>query len=229
MKEYNLSDLKRALYKAEMAEVEKLDSLPTVNAEHTQGFLDWVKALLTTAKREEYFRTKFKKRRLILVAAIITALLLAAVACATIEPIRNYIMEITGISTTFKSNPDAEQDDGSNENSQDTYEAGLNYVPTGFVIDDSWQINDSNWFECMYRKEETRITYSKMTIASTSSSFDSEGTPTKILNIDGKEVFLFTKWKTDQAVWHDEVYRYVIAYPEELDFSEVEKMIKSAR
>lgn len=227
MKEYNLSDLKRALYKAEMAEVEKLDSLPTVNAEHTQGFLDWLKALFTTAKREEYFRTKFKKRRLILVAAIITALLLAAVACATIPPIRNYIIEITGIGTTFK--PDPDMDDVANNDKNGEEVKGLNYVPTGFVKDEESTINYKAFYEEFYYENEKMINYGRYSISSSASGFDSEGTPTKILNIDGKEVFLFTKWKTDQAVWHDEVYRYVIAYPEELDFSEVEKMIKSAR
>ena len=222
--------IKRALYQAAIIEANRIDALHTIDKNITEHFKSKEEKIINECKKiERSVMYSIKCRRIVLIAAILTTLLLSIVACATIEPIRNYIMEITGISTTFKSNPGEEQDDGSNENSQDTYEAGLNYVPTGFVIDDSWQINDSNWFECMYRKEETRITYSKMTIASTSSSFDSEGTPTKILNIDGKEVFLFTKWKTDQAVWHDEVYRYVIAYPEELDFSEVEKMIKSAR
>ena len=65
----------------------------------------------------------------------------------------------------------------------------------------------------------------KQSVLSGITHIDSEGAPAKELNIDGKTIYLFTKWKNDRVIWTDGDYKFTISYPEELDFSEVEKMI----
>ena len=228
--------IKNALYDAMKIEIKAIEALPEVKVEYTDSYTATLKKIKKDYARQHLEQKRLKKqRRVILVAAILTALALAATACAVIEPIRNFIIEITTEGTTFKPDPDIDyetnggsnKDNNTNNNSDE--ELGITYIPEGFLLDEGSILNISAVYDVFYYKGDKYINYSRSLISSSASGFDSEGTPTQILNIDGKEVYLFTKWKTDQAVWHDEVYRYVIAYPEELDFSEVEKMIKSAK
>ena len=223
--------IKNALYDAMRIEVKAIEALPEVKVEYTDSYTATLKKIKEDYARQHLEQKRLKKqRRAILIAAILTALALAATACAVIEPIRNFIIEITTEGTTFKPNPDIDYDSDNDTNKNNTNEkTGLNYVPEGFLFSEDGFSEREGHYKSEYLYGESRIAYRKDLISESSSSFDSEGTPTKILNIDGKEVYLFTKWKTDQAVWHDDLYRYILRYPEELDFSEVEKMVKSAK
>jgi len=214
MKRADVVLLKKALYDAEIIRLKKYDSLPKVEREHTAKYNEKITELLEGLNEKSESGQIALKRKWIVAVAIMIIVTLAVTACAVIEPIRTFIIDFFEGYVTFSGKENKEL-----LNIEEEYE--IFYLPKGYE-----KTNQEDYdvlLRIEYKNADKQIVFLQ-TLISSSKTLDEEHYTTEI---DGKTIFIFTKGKTDFAVWHDENYRYDISYPEELDFSEVEKMIRS--
>ncbi len=219
------SILKRALFDAAMIDIKRIESLPLPGFAHTEEHKARIADIFEEClDYEERSIRRAKRKRALLIAAIIAALAFTITACTVIEPIRSFIVTVTKEATSFDKGPGSAKEPPSNIPFN-----GLDYIPEGFVKNEDESLSTQATTEIVYYNNEKRLSISRAIIAFSSESADSEGSPAEVLKIDGYDVYLFTKWKNDLAVWHDEYYRYSLIFPEELGKEELIKMIKSVQ
>ena len=211
--------LSEILWVAELEEIRRIDSLPDINFEHSEKYKSFLNKLFETTRKEEDNRKRAKKRKTFFIAALVALLLLTITACSVITPVREFIVEMFEKYTQIVSNKGLTQ-------IEQKYE--LTYVPAGYLIDDKSTIDTVGMYEKQYKNGDKCLFFT-MLVGSSITMIDSENKPTVELDLDGKTVYVFTKWETNIALWLDENYKYCISYPDELDFSEVEKMIRSVK
>lgn len=204
--------IKRALWSAELKEISFLDSFPESKVPHSAEYNEKISSLINEEKKI------FKPKRKLLVA-IIAAILVCALSVTAIafsEPIRKLIIEIYEKFTLFSSV------DGENSVIEEEYEPS--YFPIGYTR----KIKNTApaFSNLIYSKGDDEIVFTQA-VMSVKTTFDSEDSPHQTIEFFDKTLYLFLKGKTDTAVWTDTKYRYTLTYPEELDFSEVEKIINS--
>ena len=209
--------LKEVLWAAELEEIRRIDSLPRVKYDPSEKYTEFLEKLFKESKKDDEQRTVLKKRKIILIAAIVALLALTITACSVITPVREFIIEVFEKYTLFTSTP-------SDESDFIEVRYGISFIPEGYEMSEC--IDESSIKITTYQNNEKTIQFNQ-SILSGIIHIDSEGVETIELDIGEKHIYLFTKWKDDQVVWSDEKYLFTISYPEELDFSEVEKMIRS--
>ena len=99
-----ISLIKQALLIVELREVRLMDSFPTIDADHSQEYLENINKL-TAMKKHKSTHITFSSRKLI-ACIIAAALLLLATACAFYQPILNYFQEIYSTFTKFSTDED---------------------------------------------------------------------------------------------------------------------------
>ncbi len=215
--------IKKALFDAAAIEIRQIELSPKIEfpdrSVHEKRTAEIIKCGLRSERKAI---SELKRKRIILVAAIILSLIFTVTACAVIEPIRNFIVSVAKEATSFSPSDDSSPPEVE-------YFGKLHYLPGGFVLNESESIYGKNLCQEVYYNKEQRIEYKQLAIHSSDSSFDSEGSPFEIINIGGKEIYLFTKWKNDVAVWHDDIYRYSISYPEEIGTSELQLIVEGIK
>ena len=218
MKRSDKALLKKALYDSEAIRIKRLEMLPRVTGEHSEKYKKRLEEIFNSFDDIEKKNKRRSKRKTFLIAAIIALLALSFSACAVIEPVRDFVIEIyekcTNIFLTSENIGELNQ------------KFELSYIPERYELNESSIFDDAGMYEKRYDYGEKSISL-MMVNGSSISSYDSEGIPMKDVYINGIQIYLFTKWSNDIAVWTDGEYLFTLSYPEDLDFSEVEKMILS--
>ena len=209
-------EIKKVLYEAEIWDINRIDSLTFAKCEHSDKYKKRLEEIFNSFDDIEEKNKRRSKRKTFLIAAIIALLALSFSACAVIEPVREYIVEIFDRFTLFTSN--------SNESEFIEERYKLSYVPAGYVEKEIF--DEDVIYKVLFEKGESFISFTQV-VPSGRSTYDSEGSLPQEMEIGGNTVYLFTKQKNDYVVWTQWDYRFSISYPEDLDFSEVEKMILS--
>ena len=204
--------IKRALWSAELKEISFLDSFSESKVPHSAEYNEKISSLINEEKKI------FKPKRKLLVA-IIAAILVCALSVTAIafsEPIRKLIIEICDTFTRFTSN------DGQDDVIKEDYQPF--YLPLGYEKE---TYNKAGGVAVItYKNGDKEIEFSQV-VMSVESNYDTENFPMETIKIGDIDAFFFGKWSNDMIVWTDTKYRYTLTYPEELDFSEVEKIINS--
>ena len=213
MKRSDLQLIKRALYDAELIRLRRYDSLPRVEKEHTEEYKKKISLLLEGEEKGLYTDRTVVKKRWLLATVVTIIIALTVTACAVIEPIRTVIAEFFENCIKFSTSS------GDGDVSMEEY--GLYYLPEGF--EKTNEEKDVNLIRIEYKNNGEQIVFIQTRISGVM-TFDEEHYVTEVA---GKEVFVFTKAESDVVFWTDENYKYTVYYPEELDFSEVRKMIES--
>ena len=217
MEKINRKSIREVLYAAELAEIEMIERLPEVEFEHSEKYKNFLSEAFELARKEENRKSKMIKRKTFLIAALIALLALTVTACSVIKPVREFIIEVFEKYTLFTSD-----NNGESEFIEQKY--NLHFIPFGYEISDCF--DEDSFRKIVYEKDGNIISF-EQGVLSGLHKYDSENTTVVEADIDGKHIYLFTKWKNDLAVWSDSNYHFAISYPEELDFSEVCKMIES--
>ena len=209
--------LRAMLLAAEIEEIKRIDALPAVEYQPSKEYSDFLEKLFSESKKDDERRTLLKKRKIFLVAALIALLALTITACSVITPIREFIVEVFEKYTLFTSHTD-----GESEFIDEKYD--ICHLPNGYKLSSCFEEN--TFLKRVYKNGEKTISF-KQNVYGGSYKIDSEGEPIKEIAINEIKVFFFTKRENEYAVWSVEKYLFTLSYPEELDFSEVEKMIRS--
>ena len=214
MKRSDKALLKKALYDSEIIRIKRLEMLPRVTGEHSEKYKKRLEEIFNSFDDIEEKNKRRSKRKTFLIAAIIALLALSFSACAVIEPVRNFFIEFYENYIKFV---------GDSEDAIDLIEEkySLSYIPLEYELKN--KTLDQTSYSLTYKNGEKTIIYNQVTL-STVVTYDEEH---HVVSIGDLEVYVFTKMKNDIVSWSNGEYLFDISYPEDLDFSEVEKMILS--
>lgn len=179
-----------------------IDSFPDVIPKHkfSKKHIKKMKEIFRIESKSKNYRLSKKAIKLIIFAAILLSIALTAFA---IPASREFIVEKLFNHSKYNIV------NTSNYNNVDSLV--INYIPTGFVINDDNKYSSKHGYYCTYVKDDMYFSVDKVTINS-EIGFDTEKYQNEIIEINGIEsVYFISNNNVNGIIFNNGEYIYIIS------------------
>ena len=205
--------IRKALLCYEMREIKYLDSLPSVDVQHSREYLD------SMARLSELEIKRSKKARIykrLLVACIVALTLLLASACVFIKPVSDFFVEIFESFTTFSTE---------NTDKEITQIYLPHHIPEGYTKDT--ETNTDLFVSITYVGSDGKILFNQTPLNNEHLSVDTEDSGYIEHTFGNQTVYYINQNGIYLFVWENGEYSFKLKCPEALTMEDIEKIILS--
>lgn len=208
--------LKNALHKAQLIELNYIDTLPKYDISSSEKINNSIKEI------SESFQPKKKrisnKLVFILVAAVITTFLIISISAG--EKIKEFIVDIYENYISINLNDDY--------NNQDNVDSNIIFLPS--YIPNDYQMKETNILPgntiTTWENDSHRITLSQNELSHSDFRIDNE-TEYYTFVINGKTIYYMHKHNTYFAIWSEGKYIFDISCHDSVSLDEIKNIISS--
>ena len=205
--------IRKALLCYEMREIKYLDSLPSVDVQHSREYLDNMERLIA---REVERSKKVRLYKRLLVACIVALTLLLASACVFIKPISDFFVEVFESFTTFSTE---------NTDTEITKTYLPHYIPEGYAKDT--QTATDLFISTTYVGSDGKILFNQTPLNNEHLSVDTEDSGYTEHTFGEQTVYYINQNGIYLFIWENGEYSFKLKCPEALTMEDIEKIILS--
>ena len=220
MKKLTKKKLHDALLILGMIEVSKAEALPDVAWEKSEEYIAEQEKLLTRACKEAY-APKLTPRRAI-AAVLVAIFLLAVTACAAIEPIREFFIEVFDEYIRVETEDPGADEEIYPETIEQAY--SIANIPNDFILTDNTQAPETT-MTVWINPDSAMIIFIQNTIKGNNITMDGDNVEYEEIIIEGRNVFKHHGNGLYTLLWKEHGYLFSISCSDTIPWETIVDMV----